>query len=41
MIVAFWACAFRLEAPWVCALANVIDPSTNSAAAKVMLTFRI
>jgi hypothetical protein len=35
------ACVWMLEAPCVCALANVIDPSTNTAAAKVMVIFRI
>jgi len=32
-----------LEAPgaWVCAFANVIDPSTNTAAARVIVIFRI
>jgi hypothetical protein len=43
MIVAFCACPWRLAAPgaWVCALATAIDPSTNKAAAKVIVIFRI
>jgi hypothetical protein len=41
MMVAFFACALRLEAPWVCALAIAIDPTTKTAAAKVMVIFRI
>jgi len=43
MIVAFCACPWRLEAPgcWVCALATASDPSTNTAAAKVIVIFRI
>jgi hypothetical protein len=43
MIVAFCACPWMLAAPgaWVCALATAIDPSTNTAAAKVIVIFRI
>ena len=43
MMVAFCACPWRLAAPgaWVCALATAIDPSTNKAAAKVIVIFRI
>ncbi|MGO9329912.1 MAG: hypothetical protein ACLQJ0_17565 [Steroidobacteraceae bacterium] len=43
MIVAFCDCPRRLAAPgcWVCALATAIDPSTNKAAAKVRVIFRI
>jgi hypothetical protein len=43
MIVAFCACPWKLAAPgcWVCAPATAIDPSTNKAAAKVTVIFRI
>jgi len=43
MIVAFCACAWTLAAPgaWVCALATAIDPSTNKAAANVIVIFCI
>jgi hypothetical protein len=43
IVVAFCACPWRLAAPgaWVCALAIPIDPSTNKAAAKVIVIFRI
>jgi len=43
MIVAFCACPWMLAAPgaWVCALATAIDPSTITAAAKVIVIFRI
>jgi hypothetical protein len=41
MIVAFWACALRLEAPWVWALAKPNVPSTKAAAATVIVIFRI
>jgi hypothetical protein len=43
MMVAFCACPWRLAAPgaWVCALATAVDPSTNKAAAKVTVIFRI
>lgn len=41
MTVAFFACALRLEAPWVCAFAIAIDPTTKIAAARVMVIFRI
>src|SRR5215471_12375258 len=41
IMVAFCACALRLEAPCVCALATAIDPTTKIAAAKVMVILRI
>ncbi len=43
MIVAFCACPWMLAAPgaWVCALATAIDPSANTAAANVIVIFRI
>jgi hypothetical protein len=41
MIVAFRACAFMLEAPWVWAFATASEPSTNAAAAKVTVIFRM
>jgi hypothetical protein len=32
---------FEAPGAWVCALANAIDPSTKTAAAKVMVIFRM
>lgn len=34
-------CPLRLEAPWVCALAMAIEPTTKNAAARVMVILRI